>query len=169
VEILTLLDRARRQGLDVFLDGERLVVRGPRRAEALAQQILARKAAAIAGLRSARPVERPATDDAGCADGPLPSVARCSSCDEPDFVSPQAGIAWRCARCGPSDPPPTEIDGWPRIGQTAPFEAEPSASCYACGATACWRLKAGGPWVCRRCHPPLVAADLIETVGEVAL
>lgn len=40
---LTLLDQARVAGLHVRAEGERLIVRGPRAAEAVAQQLLARK------------------------------------------------------------------------------------------------------------------------------
>lgn len=52
--VLTLLlDQARAAGLTVRAEGDRLKVRGPRRAEALAQELLARKAEVMALLRDA--------------------------------------------------------------------------------------------------------------------
>jgi len=100
-------------------------------------------------------------------DGERPNGHLCPVCRERDFVRPRAGGAWRCARCRPYDLAATEIEWWPRVGLTAPFDAHASALCCACGATARWRLRSGGPWVCRRCHPPLVPAGAIEVVGEV--
>jgi hypothetical protein len=44
MECVTLLHEAREAGLEVCADGDRLVVRGPRSAEALARTLLARKA-----------------------------------------------------------------------------------------------------------------------------
>lgn len=43
MECVTLLHEAREAGLEVRADGDRLVVRGPRSAEALAKMLLARK------------------------------------------------------------------------------------------------------------------------------
>ena len=47
---LTLLAEARAAGLTVRADGERLRIRGPRRAEPIAQRLLAHKAAVVAAL-----------------------------------------------------------------------------------------------------------------------
>ena len=49
---LTLLDQARAAGLTVFTDGGRLVVRGLRREEALALELLAHKDELMAHLRA---------------------------------------------------------------------------------------------------------------------
>jgi len=51
----------------------------------------------------------------GCGGGDSPSKDRCPSCHQPDFVRPQAGGLWRCARCEPYDPPSAEIEWWPQI------------------------------------------------------
>ncbi len=47
---LTLLEEARAAGLTVRADGERLRIRGPRRAEPMAQRLIAHKAAVLAAL-----------------------------------------------------------------------------------------------------------------------
>lgn len=101
-------------------------------------------------------------------DGERPSVERCRTCRGLDFVRPSSGGAWRCARCRPYDLSACEFESWPRIALAAPFEAQANASCYACRATARWRLRSEGPWVCGRCHPPLVATESIEMDGEDA-
>ena len=45
---VSLLDEARAAGIDLRIDGERLVVRGPRSAEAMARRLLARKSEVMA-------------------------------------------------------------------------------------------------------------------------
>jgi len=49
--IVTLLREAKAAGLSVHLDGEMLVVRGPRSAERLAFRLLAHKSDVVAALR----------------------------------------------------------------------------------------------------------------------
>jgi hypothetical protein len=53
---LTLLQQARAAGLAVRAEGDRLCVRGPRRAEALARLLLDHKAQVLAALAPAAPV-----------------------------------------------------------------------------------------------------------------
>ena len=48
---LALLTEARRAGLRVALDGERLVIRGPRRAEPIARRLMEAKPAVVGALR----------------------------------------------------------------------------------------------------------------------
>jgi hypothetical protein len=50
VDGLTLLERAREAGLAVRMDGESLVIGGPRRAAAIAQQLLAHKREVMAAM-----------------------------------------------------------------------------------------------------------------------
>src|SRR5262249_26773902 len=50
---MRLLDEARAAGLAVAIDGDRLVVRGPRRAESVARKLLANKREVIAALAEA--------------------------------------------------------------------------------------------------------------------
>jgi hypothetical protein len=52
---MTLLDLARDSGLSLRLAGDRLVIRGPRRAEAVARELLARKAEVVALLKPPEP------------------------------------------------------------------------------------------------------------------
>jgi hypothetical protein len=58
---MMLLDEARAAGLSVAIDGDKLVVRGPRLAEPVARRLLAHKSEVMAVLASAR---RPATEAA---------------------------------------------------------------------------------------------------------
>jgi hypothetical protein len=41
-------------------------------------------------------------------------------------------------------------------------------ACSCCLGTALWRLRAGGPLVCARCHPPLPPPEAIELVSATA-
>ena len=50
MDALTLLEEAREVGLEVRADGTKLVVRGPRSAEAVAQRLLSHKAAVLSAL-----------------------------------------------------------------------------------------------------------------------
>jgi hypothetical protein len=52
---LKLLELARAAGLAVRVDGEKLVVRGPRKAEAVAKRLLENKAVVIAALCASEP------------------------------------------------------------------------------------------------------------------
>jgi len=54
---LTLLREAKKAGLGVRRDGDQLVIRGPRSAEAVAQRLLANKAAVIDALGSPSPCQ----------------------------------------------------------------------------------------------------------------
>jgi hypothetical protein len=47
---LTLLAEAEAAGLVVCADGDRLVIRGPKSADAVAQRLLAHKAVVLAGI-----------------------------------------------------------------------------------------------------------------------
>ena len=55
VGVSALLAEAQAAGLKVRTDGDRLVVRGPRKAESLAKALLARKGEVVALLADARP------------------------------------------------------------------------------------------------------------------
>ena len=50
MDSIALLDVARKVGLQVTTDGQRLIVRGPKQAEPLARQLLAQKAEVMALL-----------------------------------------------------------------------------------------------------------------------
>jgi len=121
---LTLLDEARAAGLTVLADGDRLVVRGPRAAEAVARRLLEHKTAVLAALAPqvvesqaaldaqqdlvAVPEPAAGRDDHGGQGGtieviePFPPCPRCNSLE---LWQTLAGN-WRCLRC---DPPTTAI------------------------------------------------------------
>jgi hypothetical protein len=56
MDVVVLLEEARARGLEVRADGDRLVMRGPRSAEALVRQLLAHKVALVR-LLSAPPAD----------------------------------------------------------------------------------------------------------------
>ena len=56
MDALTLLRDARRAGLEVSTRGQRLVVRGPRRLEPVAEQLLAQKSAVVKAIADEREV-----------------------------------------------------------------------------------------------------------------
>lgn len=104
---VSLLAEARAAGLEVRLEAERLVVRGPRSWEALAERLLARKGEVLAALEvedealawrvAAMRPQVPGT-------GPIPFLiardeapmpGRCLSCADP--LGP--GRAYRCGSC----------------------------------------------------------------------
>src|SRR5262245_34463875 len=100
MEPVALLDRARHAGLVVLREGDRLMVRGPKRLADLAVHLLDRKA------------EGPAAPDGEAApagatgpdqDGAAPPTAPCRCCGATAWH--RAGGGWACARCHP--PPHT--------------------------------------------------------------
>lgn len=118
MDVLTLLDEARRTGLDVTVDGHRLVVRGPRRAEHLAKQILARKEEVLVVLQEEERIPE-------YGDGDRPSVDRCPLCREPDFTRPLPRGMWCCARCHPyMGYAPSDLEWWPKIGLRVPIDED---------------------------------------------
>jgi hypothetical protein len=107
---VTLLSEAQDAGLDLRADGERLVVRGPRRATSLVQSLLAEKHAMLGLLARDDPevIWRAATMRGQLRPGAAPPVlvarpgpfprGACISCGEP-VVARTAGPAYRCAAC----------------------------------------------------------------------
>ncbi len=157
-----LLAELRERGVELGVQDGRLRFRP---AGAAAPDLRARMAALKAELIALINPPVPSMPDIDAGNGAIPVPDRCPQCGEPDIVHPRAGSPGRCARCEPSNLPCMQINWGPRAALTAPFEARASASCYACGATARWRLRSEAPWVCQRCHPPLIAADAVEVVS----
>src|SRR5215831_19383515 len=58
---LTLLDRAQKVGLAVRVDGKKLIIRGPRRAEPVARLLIEHKPDVLTALASQRLVAEPVT------------------------------------------------------------------------------------------------------------
>ena len=144
---------------------------GPRRAEALVKELIAKKVEVLAELVGTGAGAQVVTT---LGDGPRPTVDRCPGCAELDFTRSRAGGTWRCARCFPLSEG-TAAEWWPKVGEQVDFTAifggaherddgpEPRNSrCYVCLSEKFWRLKPAGIWICRRCHPPIVAAAEIE-------
>jgi hypothetical protein len=84
-----LLAAARDAGLKIMVDGDRLVIRGPKSAEALARHLLDRKAEMMAALRAPAPPPE--------IDAPDPSPA-----SEPD-VPPGSRLYYQDNRGRPTD------------------------------------------------------------------
>lgn len=166
----SLLHELRERGVDLEIVGNRLRFRPPELVRPEVRERLAACKPAILALLH---------EEADAGDGEKPSVERCGSCGEPDFVRPRIGGTWRCARCKPYDLPGSEIEWLPRVeepfvsldmllGSGQPTGSSPATACSCCSEANWWRLKPAGPWVCARCHPPLPAPDLIETIGGPA-
>jgi hypothetical protein len=116
MDSVTLLAEARKAGLEVTTDGERLIVRGPKQAEPVARQLLAHKAEVMAVLQEA-PVDACATP------APLGKVGRhgapCPQCGD-TWQWPTTAGAWVCSWCFVGDP------------QTAPRFADDGTLLSAC-------------------------------------
>jgi hypothetical protein len=98
---VTLLVEAESAGLTVHLDGDRLVIRGPRSADQVARALLGRKAEVVALLRTASWVLRPDTRGRmgwQSPDAPVPFIAWEDLID-PD-PTPAAPGADPCGWCG---------------------------------------------------------------------
>jgi hypothetical protein len=82
---LTLLDRAKAAGLTVSALGDRLIIKGPRSAEPVARELMARKAEVIAELAA---LSRNAPRD----DQARPAAFRCATCEDSGEVAPSAFV-----------------------------------------------------------------------------
>jgi hypothetical protein len=158
---LTLLDRARAAGLSFTADGDRLIIRGPRSAETVARELLARKpevlellatpppaatvAADTAGVQpdlsgcppavDARPAEETPAPDTGQAADPLDALTVCH----------RTPRGWRWSD---PDAPPIEL-----------FDVEPEPRCWRCLNPYCrhkgrWWKSVHGVVNCLNCRPP---------------
>jgi hypothetical protein len=129
VDVLSLLTRARGVGLEVWADGERLVIRGPKRHGDLARALLEHKAEVMAELRARdRLIEvEPLTpevfrirtvDDIGSAEHDSPTRP-CWACKSTRWwrLKPGgrifAGGPWICGVCHPPLPAPDEVEWAP--------------------------------------------------------
>lgn len=133
--VIDLLADAHRLGLAVRLDGDRLVVRGPKRAEAIARALLAHKAEVLGVLRQtpstvykyrANPEENAKPVDVDIVDATKNAFTDIIVEDIEPGVDPWA-----------------EAEDWT---DTTPY-------CSTCRSCAGWVDLLDG-WHCRRCEPP---------------
>ena len=121
---LTLLRAAEAAGLTVNVNGDRLVIRGPRSADATARALLEHKPEVMAALAGPADAPRPPLDAEG-----LP-VAPCRACGGRSFWRwPQSSPrhhprAWFCYRCTPIPPEAGPCDAC----CLPPTSARPSAA-----------------------------------------
>jgi hypothetical protein len=98
---LSLLHLAAATGLKVHAEGDRLVIRGPKRAESIARSLLAAKCAVMAAIDQQAIVGRPM---------PPPGTAVCRACgrtrwwrpiDQPvdDTLPASPAAGWTCGAC----------------------------------------------------------------------
>jgi len=117
---LSLLLAADWAGLKVTADGDRLLVRGPKRLKPLADQILARKAEVMALLRDGSwrlPVVKYANEPV--RPGPPRKCYGCGHVRWFTTVSNDQG-AWQCGACHPPISPPENVIWWSGNDNLAP-------------------------------------------------
>jgi len=105
MDCLMLLNEARAVGLVVLADGDRLVVRGPRSADAVARRLLEHKAEVMRALATPAAAEIPAVaasmyhqDAPGDCEEILDVLPPCPTCGSLDLWQTIAGN-WRCQHC----------------------------------------------------------------------
>lgn len=115
---MDLLRLAAHEGLDVRMDGPRLVVRGPKRFAGLAREILARKLEIVRALAvETVPTEVPfrsedfEDDPSGTPDSIRP-LRVCWCCRSTRWWTRRGSNWWVCARCHPPSLLVTEIETW---------------------------------------------------------
>lgn len=108
--LTALLDSARAAGVTMRVDGERLIVRGPKSAETLANSILAQKAAIIAWLLAAPKTSVESSNVTAMPRSvpnespraiPPPTVERCFCCGQRRWWRSIFGSHLICATCHP--------------------------------------------------------------------
>ncbi len=104
---LILLQEASAAGLTVLADGDRLVIRGPRSADAIARRLLAHKAAVIAALR--RETSTPLVPQAPPSIASGPQVIEAAGSVNPN--APATNHPGACRRCGSDDTVDVPIHG----------------------------------------------------------
>ena len=105
MDCLMLLNDARAAGLVVLVDGDRLVIRGPRSAHAVAQRLLEHKAEVMRALATPAVSKVPAVaasvdhqGDPGDCDEDPGALAPCPACGSLDLWQTIVGN-WRCQHC----------------------------------------------------------------------
>jgi ribosomal protein S27AE len=157
---LSLLAEARRAGLSVHVEGDKLVVRGPKAAAPIAERLLANKTQVMAALHIA-----PAPcSTCGCSFGWRTSAGRiaCCSCEPPPARTP------RLILVDYPDSPRWEPESRETNGSTdianwddgIPWD-DSTPSCPRCGSVAHW-VDGRDKWRCLKCTPPLRAEKVMR-------
>lgn len=97
---MTLIAEAQAAGLVVLADGEKLIVRGPKSAGAVALRLLARKADVMAALGGVVDSQPAASQDGGGPQRDAESAEPCGTCGSA-IGWRDAGGAVTCAACSP--------------------------------------------------------------------
>ena len=157
-----LLALAAAAGLTVLAEGDALVVRGPKSAQAVAEAVVARKADVLAELHGG---EAPGSRVCAFSRLRVELVARdgfahCADCDRAYYgVAGFPALCPGCLRARAGLPP----DWWeacpPRPKRRR--EPRPIGRCYAC-RTVSWRERPSGGWVCGVCHPSAPSESAIR-------
>jgi hypothetical protein len=164
---LSLLVEARKAGLSVHIEGDKLVVRGPKMAAPIAQRLLANKAQVMAAL-SAGPAP---CSVCGCAFGWRASSGRvaCCACEPSPQRTP------RLILVDYPDNPRWELED-DQYGGSAdavdwdaciPWDDE-TQSCPTCGSVAHW-IDGRDGWHCLKCTPPLRCEQLLRDREQILL
>ena len=101
---LALLQAADAAGLTVNVDGDRLVIRGPRSADATARALLEHKPEIMAALAGPPAASRPPLDAEGLPIAPCPGCGGRSFWRWPQSSPHYDPRAWVCLRCTPIPP-----------------------------------------------------------------
>ena len=141
---IALILEAEAAGLTIQLDGERLVIRGPRSADAIARRLLAEKPAVVAAL---------------CGQTTAPGVV-------PDRVpSPFADWVLRPDASGRLG---WEAPGLTEAARPVSFDALPDLPdpCPQCGGLTFW-WPIVGDRRCAVCHPPTAGIRALERADRI--
>jgi hypothetical protein len=149
---ITLILEAEAAGLSVQVDGDRLVIRGPRSADAIARRLLAEKPAVVAALRSQT-----------SPPGAIPTVCRPTAMVDAPEPAPDPFAGWvlrpdAAGRMGWEAPDLSEVDRWwvECAWEDLPTFPEP---CPVCGSLELWWDLLGGVH-CQRCERPVLERSL---------
>lgn len=146
--VIDLLDDAHRLGLAVRLDGDRLVVRGPKRAEAIARALLAHKAEVLDVLRNS-----PSTVYTFAANAE--ENAKPVDVDIVDTTK-NAFADIIVEDIEPGVDPWAEAEDW----------TDATPYCSTCRSCAGW-VSMADRWHCLRCSPPRRAERLLDRREEI--
>ena len=162
---VALIAEAHAAGLTIRLDGDRLVVRGPRSAEATAQRLLARKAAVVSALRGEAATPPTAGQHAeGRADGTLAGTMFEGWCPH---AAPDGTVVWL-----PPNAPEPALKSVVAVLDLSDQPPEAIPACPRCDSLELWQDGLGA-WHCIPCdrerfdRARRLAERLVERVERI--